>query len=124
MKSKNELQGDEIVLALRKSAMQHDDVEEGIACKGSVIQSATFKVRGKAFLFLRPGRVMVKLEASRAEAVKHAAKSPDRYKIGAGGWATVTYTESRDVSLPMLRRWIEESYRLFAAPPKSKSSKN
>jgi hypothetical protein len=120
---KNEPQGDEVLLALREVALQHADVEEGLACKGTVVQSATFTVRGKAFLFLRPGRAMMKLEASSAEAKKQAAKFPDRYKLGAGGWATVTYTTSKDVSLPMLRRWIAESYGLFAAAPKGRSPK-
>ncbi|MEO6710237.1 MAG: hypothetical protein ABI054_05305 [Planctomycetota bacterium] len=85
---KDALRGDKLVLALRKIALQQIDVEEGLACEGTLIQSATFKVRGKSFLFLKPGRVMLKLESLRAEATKHAGRTPDRFKIGAGGWAT------------------------------------
>ncbi|HTF90899.1 MAG TPA: hypothetical protein VK843_20945 [Planctomycetota bacterium] len=66
---------------------------------------------------------MMKLETSRDEAMKHASRTPGRYKIGAGGWATVTYSEPKEVSLPMLERWVEESYELFAAAPKPRSSK-
>src|SRR5687767_12811353 len=108
--SKDAAPADPVMSRLRKAALRHSAVEEGLACKGTVIQSATLKVRGRSFLFLRPGRIMIKLQASRDEAMELAKKSPDHYKIGAGGWTTVTYAVPKDVSLPMLERWIAESY--------------
>src|SRR5713226_4595552 len=49
---------DRTLRALRRAALRHPDVEEGLACKGTVIESVTFKVQGKAFLFLRPEKGM------------------------------------------------------------------
>jgi hypothetical protein len=108
-------EGDEAMLALRRVALSHPDVEEGLACKGTVIQSATFKVRGKAFLFLRPGKAMLKLDTSQGAASKLAAKKPGGYTIGAGGWATVDLSHPKEVSMKVLASWIAESYGLFAA---------
>lgn len=120
---KKDLQGDAVMLVLRNAALRQPDVIEGLACKGTTIQSATFKVRGKAFLFLRPGRVMVKLDGSRSEALKHAERNPERYRVGSGGWTTVTYDAPKEVSLPQMERWIRESYGLFAATKAGRGKK-
>ena len=100
--------------ALRKIALAFPEVEEGIACKGTAIECATFKVRGKAFLFVGRADVRVKLSASLAEVAKVAAKEPDRYQAGAHGWVKVTFGDDEPLPVDALSRWIEESYRLLA----------
>jgi hypothetical protein len=69
--------------AITHGAPAHD-VEEGLACKGTVIESVTFKVQGKAFLFLRPEKAMLRLDRSHDEAATLAAKKPACYKVGSG----------------------------------------
>ena len=102
------------LLALRQAALRHRNVDEGLACKGTVIESATFKVNGKAFLFLRPGKAMLKLAKSLGEASKLARTKAGCYSVGSGGWITVDLTDPKQVSVPVLGRWIAESYALFA----------
>jgi hypothetical protein len=111
---------EQIMQALRQAARTHADVEEGLACKGTVIESATFKVNGKAFLFLRPGTAMLKLDTSLDEASKLAAEKPACYKVGSGGWATVNLSSPKDLSMDILTRWIAESHGLFAAVKKKR----
>ncbi len=103
---------------LRRTALGHPDVEEGLSCKGTAIESATFKVNGKAFLFLRPGTAMLKLDASLAEASKLAAEKPDGYKVGSGAWVTIALSNPKELSMEVLARWIAESHKLFASSQK------
>src|SRR5947209_8199382 len=98
---------------LRKLALKYPEVEEGIACKGTVVECATFKARGKAFLFLARTNLRLKLGESLAEAVALAAKEPGRYEVGAHGWIKVTIGDD-PLPLDVLTRWIDESYRLLA----------
>lgn len=102
--------------ALRKLALQYPEAEEGIACKGTALETANFKARNKAFLFLGARDLMVKLGESLAEAAKLAAKEPDCYRVGANGWVKVTW---QNLAPPpgLLEKWLDESYRLLA--PKS-----
>lgn len=109
---------DPLTDTLRKTALSHADVEEGIACKGTAIESATYKVCGKAFLFVRPGKVMVKLEKSLDEATRFAAETPTGYKVGVGGWVTIELAGARNSTREVLPRWVAESYGLFAAGKK------
>lgn len=101
--------------ALRKAALSHPDVEVSVACEGTSVESASFKVRGKAFLFLRNVSAMVKLSASRAEAERWAQQSPGVCKIGSGGWATVTLATLDSAGVQRVRNWIAESYEQFAS---------
>jgi hypothetical protein len=103
---------------LRQTALGHADVEEGIACKGTALESATYKVRGKAFLFVRPGKAMVKLESSLDEATKLARENPACCKVGSGGWVTIEIAHAKDLPIEVLTRWIAESYGLFVAGKK------
>jgi hypothetical protein len=114
---------EEAMQALRHVALSHPDVEEALACKGTVLESATFKVRQKAFLFLRPGKAMLKLDKSQGAASKLAAKTPASYKIGSGGWATVDLSSPKELSLTVLASWIAESYSLFAAKTPSSAKR-
>lgn len=72
--------------ALVASVRRHPGVEEGIACAGTSIESRTLKVCGKAFAFVRPGNLMLKLSDSLGAAKAMAARAPERIKVGASGW--------------------------------------
>jgi hypothetical protein len=100
--------------ALRAAALQLPDVEEGVACEGTLLESRTFKVRKKAFLFVRPANVMLKLAESADEA-RRLASTDARFRVGGGGWVTVIPGGGAPPPLPMMKRWIGESYRLYAA---------
>ncbi len=112
---------------LLMAARKHPGVEEGVACAGTKLESRTLKVRGKAFAFFKPASLMFKLGESLAEARALAAESPEQWRAGAGGWVEVKATGGR-LPLAQLRRWLAESYALFAGtagagtsarPPKS-----
>jgi len=102
--------------ALRKCALAHPDVEEGIACKGTALESSTFKARKKAFLFVQPKdggmKLRLKLDTLAPEAKKLAAKEPDRYGVGAKGWVAATFGPDEAPPKGLLERWIAESYRI------------
>jgi hypothetical protein len=100
--------------ALRKAAIRLPDVEEGVACEGTAAESRTFKIGKKAFLFLRPAALMLKVDGS-AEDVRRLASKDSRYRIGAGGWVTVTLGSLTSPPLPLISRWMNESYRGMAA---------
>lgn len=107
--------GQELVQALLRFGLKHPNTEESLACKGTVIESATVKVGGRAFLFVRPIHIMMKVDAAMAEVNKMAAKEPERFIAGKGGWVTIKLKPGQPVPpLPMLERWIDESYRLTA----------
>ncbi len=101
---------------LGELARRHPDVEEGVACKGTSVESRTYKVKGKAFLFVRPAEARLKLEGSLAEASKLAEKDPAAYSAGAKGW--VAFKLAAAPPKERLERWVAESYGLFA--PKTK----
>jgi ribosomal protein L9 len=58
--------------ALRRAALRHPDVHEGVSCEGTSLEKRTVKARNKAFVFLGVADVMVKLKASLSEAVRMA----------------------------------------------------
>jgi hypothetical protein len=97
------------VQALRKAALAHDEVEEGVACAGTAIECATFKSKKKAFLFVNENNARVRLVASRAEAARLAKKEPKRFVIGPQGWAKVFLSDPPELELML--RWLDESYR-------------
>jgi YjbR len=99
--------------ALLKLALRYPEAQEGIACEGTAAEKRTAKARNKAFLFVGPANAMVKLRESLAEAAELALKEPDRYKVGALGWVTVTFGRDGSPPLDVLERWIDESYRLL-----------
>jgi len=77
------------------------------------------KVRGKAFLFMgtsEDGRfgVSVKLPHSHGAALILPFAEPTGYGLGKSGWVSASFAEGDDPPLPMLRAWIEESYRAVA----------
>lgn len=70
------------------------------------------KVGGKAFLFLGESDLMLKLDASIADATARGQKKPELLKVGKSGWVTVKHRAA--VPVPTLERWIGESYALMA----------
>jgi hypothetical protein len=105
--------------ALRALAMKYPDVEEGIACKGTAVECATFKVGGKAFLFVGRADIRLKLDKSLREVAKLAQKAPERFHAGVGGWIKVTFSDDEPLPLANVKRWLAESYGLMAPKPKT-----
>ena len=100
-----------IVENLRAAALAFPDVEEGVACEGTALESATFKVKRKTFLFVSEKNARLRLKQSASEAEQLAKSEPQRYVIGPQGWAKIFLGE--DPPLELLLRWVEESYRLY-----------
>jgi predicted DNA-binding protein (MmcQ/YjbR family) len=74
------------------------------------------KVRGKIFVFLGSTgskRMTVKLEESHSHALSVDGSEPTGYGLGKSGWVTVPL-RAEGVNLPLLRDWVEESYRIVA----------
>jgi hypothetical protein len=108
--------------ALRTLALKYPDCEEGVACKGTAVECSTFKVGGKAFLFLGRADLRVKLSDSLREAEKLAAKEPGRVTVGAHGWVKVTFSDDQPPPLDVLGLWIDESYQLMAGKTVAKAA--
>jgi predicted DNA-binding protein (MmcQ/YjbR family) len=106
---------------LHEIAMALPDTSEGVSCKGTVLESRTIKVDGRAFLFLGKKDARLKLEKSIASAKKLAAKKPAIYSIGAGGWTKIALAE--DLPLDTLDTWIRESHALIRGPAKKSAKK-
>ncbi|HYF48981.1 MAG TPA: hypothetical protein VEJ63_06230 [Planctomycetota bacterium] len=75
-----------VVLKLRKIAQRNPDVEEGVACAGTALESTSYKTANKAFLFVSSRELRLKLENSGEQAAELAKAEPQRYKVGANGW--------------------------------------
>jgi hypothetical protein len=113
-----------VIDSIRTRARKFACVEESIACKGTPIESASFKINKKAFLFLRPAQLMVKLRESLPDASKRAADSPDTLQAGASGWVTAKLNAARSVPVAVLERWVDESYRLFSERAPSRAARS
>ena len=77
-----------------------------------------FKVRGKTFLFLGADgdgvSFSVKLPESGVAALALDFTEPTHYGLGKSGWVTARFARERDVPLPVVREWLDESYRAIA----------
>jgi len=81
-------------------------VEQGIACAGTALESRTYQVKGKSFLFVSKQQARLKLAASAPEARKLG------FAVGANGWVTLPLD-----GLPaaaVLERWVGESHALIS----------
>ena len=58
--------------------------------------------------------VTVKLPSSATMALGLPFVKPTGYGLGKSGWVTATFTAKRNLKLPMLKQWIDESYRAVA----------
>lgn len=120
---KRQLQTSSPLQMLRTQALQFPDVEEGIACAGTVLEKRTIKVRQKAFVFIGTKDVMLKLDQSLVEATKVAAANPGSVKVGGHSWTTVTFADGESVPMDLVSKWLHESYRLFAPKESSAETK-
>lgn len=91
-------------------ALALPDVEQGVACAGTALESRTFATGKKSFLFLSKTQARLKLGASAPEGKKLG------FAVGANGWVTIPLDAVPPVSV--LRRWIAESHRLMSPPAK------
>ena len=116
--------------ALRPIALALPGAEEGVACAGTALESATFHVKKKTFLFVGPATLRLKLDASRREAEALAKKEPARFQVGAMGWVTLRYGAGDAPPVALLERWIAESHgvivgsRAKGAVASKKATKN
>ena len=104
-----------LVETLFAAALKLPGAEGGVACAGTVLETRTAKVRGKAFLFLRAADLRLKLRDSLPAATRIAKSHPASVKAGAGGWVWVALA-GPVVPAATLRAWVRESHGLFAAP--------
>lgn len=92
-------------------------VDEGTACTQS-----SFKVGGKAFLFvgMQAGRhkVMLKLGDSLEAAEAVAAEHPDECGVGKTKWVTLRFDEKPPVTKRVWAKWIKESFGVMQPKPK------
>ena len=93
---------------LGKIALALADVEQGIACAGTALESRTYRTRKKAFLFVAARQARLKLDASAPEARKLGCA------VGANGWVTLSLDALP--AAPIVKRWIAESHALAAGP--------
>lgn len=79
---------------------------------------AKVKGKGKVFVFFgmdeggEPG-MSVKLDESQDQALAVPGATPTGYGLGRAGWVSVPFGDSAP-PLPVLKDWIEESYRRVA----------
>ncbi len=102
---------------LSKAAKALPDVGEGVACAGTSIESKTFTVHGKAFLFVGSKNLRLKLANSASEAGGFAKRPSSAVQMGAGGWTTIRLADGDVPEDAVLRRWVAESHALFHRPP-------
>lgn len=77
-----------------------------------------FKVNKKTFLFLGSDHtglgLSVKLPESGVMALEFPFTEPTHYGLGKSGWVTAHFETGRAVPLPLIREWLDESYRAIA----------
>jgi predicted DNA-binding protein (MmcQ/YjbR family) len=105
---------DQKVEAMRKLALALPGTDEGIACAGTAIEARTVRAGGRAFLFLGPKEMRLKLGKSLAEARRLAAKHPGIVNLGKGEWVSVVHDDVGAVPIAVLAAWVEESHALVA----------
>ncbi len=102
-----------VAAALRTYALAFPEAHEDTPWGESAI-----KVRGKTFLFLRADdsglSLSTKLPESNHSALMLPFAEPTGYGLAKSGWVTARFAPDDDVPLPILRDWIDESYRAIA----------
>lgn len=97
---------------LDRIARSLPEVEVGVACAGTSLESRTWNVGGKAFLFVSKKDVRLKLDVSADEARARG------FAVGKNLWATLPLEW-----LPperVLTKWIAESHAAMA--PKTRAT--
>jgi hypothetical protein len=85
------------------------NTDEGVACAGTALESRTYRVNKKSFLFVGRETARLKLDASAAEARRLG------FEIGANGWVTPQLDDLP--SAAVVKRWVRESHELMAGKP-------
>lgn len=110
LKSKRCQQGER---RLRAFALRFPEVREDHPWGHSA-----FKVKGKTFLFMALDggdlSLSVKLPESGNFALMQPYASPTEYGLGKSGWVTARFSSIEKPPVPLLERWIDESYRAIA----------
>jgi|SRR5262245_5302344 len=99
---------------LGRIALALPEVERGIACAGTQLESRTYQTGKKAFLFVAKKQARLKL----GESAQHARKLG--FEVGANGWVTLPLDALPAVSV--VKRWIAESHALVSKPGRRKTS--
>lgn len=98
---------------LRRVAMDYPGAYEEFPWGHTAI-----KVKGKAFLFMGTERdelsLTVKLPQSSIGALMLPFAAPTGYGLGKSGWITARFAGGEQVPVPILRGWLDESYRAIA----------
>lgn len=100
---------------LDRIALSLPEVQTGVACAGTSLESRTFTIGGKTFLFVSSKDARLKLDASTEDARKRG------FVVGANLWVTLPIA-----SLPperVLTKWVAESYGAVASKPAKASGK-
>ncbi|MFO0635722.1 MAG: hypothetical protein U0168_23015 [Nannocystaceae bacterium] len=101
--------------------MAEPGVTEDVACKGTALESTSYKLGGRAFLFVqrKHGALVLRLKlAASADAAVRAGGT-----AGAHGWVTLTVPAEDPATA--LQGWVHESRELVAGakPAKPASAK-
>src|SRR5262245_28587388 len=97
---------------LGKIALALPDVQQGVACAGTALESRTYQTKKKAFLFVSKKLARLKLEASAPEARKLG------FTVGASNWVALPLDGLPPA--PVVKKWIAESHALVSgAGPKA-----
>lgn len=98
-------------MPLRLKASRFPGVDAGTSCT-----QTSYKVRGKAFLFIgeQGGRykAMFKLATSMEEASKLAQRHPRDFQVGSGIWVTARFSAEEPLPEKRWVKWLTESYEL------------
>lgn len=97
---------------LGRIALALPEVEQGIACAGTPLESRTYRTGKKAFLFVAKKQARLKLDASAQQAKRLG------FAVGANGWVTLPLDALPAASL--VKRWIAESHALASNPGRRK----
>ena len=101
------------IVGIRQIAESFPEVSVGTVCNKDA-----YKARNKNFLFLWADdteyKLKLKLGDNLPEAQQRAQAEPKYYSIGSSGWVDIEMPLKKSPPKAMLRRWIEESFRLNA----------
>ncbi|MBZ4370498.1 MmcQ/YjbR family DNA-binding protein [Corallococcus interemptor] len=111
MPAENETQKVEAVL--REHAMSYPGAHEDFPWGHRAM-----KVNDKTFLFMTVDgeklNLSAKLPESKDAALTLPFTEPTEYGLGKSGWVTAHFEEASQVPVPVIKAWIDESYRAIA----------
>src|SRR5712691_944218 len=104
----------EIAKKMRAAALAYPGAVEEFPWGERVV-----KVKKKVFIFLGHDEsegwgISCKLPRSAGMATSLPFAEPTGYNLGKSGWVTASFDSPKDVPLPLLLEWLDESYRAVA----------